>query len=398
MFRAAGNSTATATATPTQTATATATPRQTATATATPAVLATGVTWKSYYFARGQRIAMRVVGDPIPANNGVFYLLGDHLGSTNIVVDEDGLEVAELRYKAWAELRYPTSPPAITDYRYREASRSERSERRDTGQREEAAIGLYYYRARWYDPAVGRFAQADTIAPGGGPMAWDRYAYVSDNPLRFSDPSGMKVCEGEAWECRPAPAPPNPGPPDPPTVPPSPEGGDPADPVEVGLEWLTGDGPRHHEFREGDQFAELLQEHYWIQRAKQEIAARIRAMNYSRGSYDYSLAGLQGIPKYVQDYTNILTGGRTGNLAATFLGSYDLDYYVVEVDGKIGTARVLFHVSNESTLSSATHPPLLGYTEVYLGEIGPAIDALVPTGPMSKVTQDFWWTEMVEFR
>ena len=48
---------------------------------------------------------------------------------------------------------------------------------RGTGQREESAIGLYYYRTRWYDPVVGRFAQADTIVPGAGnPMAWDRYA------------------------------------------------------------------------------------------------------------------------------------------------------------------------------------------------------------------------------
>ena len=50
--------------------------------------------------------------------------------------------------------------------------------------------GLYYYRARWYreasrrerserrdDPTLGRFAQADTIVPGvGNPGRWDRYA------------------------------------------------------------------------------------------------------------------------------------------------------------------------------------------------------------------------------
>jgi RHS repeat-associated protein len=116
--------------------------------------MASGVTWRKYYFAGAQRVAMRVVGDPVPANNGVFYLLGDHLGSTNLVVDEDGIEVAELRYKAWGETRYSSGSPG-TDYRY-------------TGQREEASFGLYYYRARWYDPVLGRFAQAERSCQGEG--------------------------------------------------------------------------------------------------------------------------------------------------------------------------------------------------------------------------------------
>jgi len=44
---------------------------------------------------------------------------------------------------------------------------------------------------RWYDPALGHFAQADTIIPGAGnSSAWDRYAYTLNNPLRYTDPSG----------------------------------------------------------------------------------------------------------------------------------------------------------------------------------------------------------------
>ncbi len=52
-------------------------------------------------------------------------------------------------------------------------------------------FGLMNYNARWYDPALGRFAQADTLIPQpGDPQAWDRYAYVENNPLRYTDPSG----------------------------------------------------------------------------------------------------------------------------------------------------------------------------------------------------------------
>ncbi len=48
-----------------------------------------------------------------------------------------------------------------------------------------------YYGARWYDPSLGRFAQADTVLPGAGnPQAWDRYAYSLNNALKYVDPSG----------------------------------------------------------------------------------------------------------------------------------------------------------------------------------------------------------------
>ncbi len=57
-------------------------------------------------------------------------------------------------------------------------------------------FGLMNYNARWYDPALGRFVQADTLIPQpGNPQAWDRYAYVENNPLRYTDPSGHEFCQ-----------------------------------------------------------------------------------------------------------------------------------------------------------------------------------------------------------
>ena len=69
-------------------------------------------------------------------------------------------------------------------------------------------FGLMYYNARWYDASLGRFAQADSIVPTStqGTQAWDRYAYVNGNPVRYNDPTGH-VCsdpEDPTQDCEPS--------------------------------------------------------------------------------------------------------------------------------------------------------------------------------------------------
>ena len=58
-------------------------------------------------------------------------------------------------------------------------------------QRWDSALALYDYRARYYDPALGRFISADPVVPEpGNPQALNRYAYVYNNPLRYLDDGG----------------------------------------------------------------------------------------------------------------------------------------------------------------------------------------------------------------
>ena len=54
--------------------------------------------------------------------------------------------------------------------------------------RENDDTGLYYYRARYYDPALKRFITSDPIGLRGG---LNTYAYVLNSPLRFVDPAGL---------------------------------------------------------------------------------------------------------------------------------------------------------------------------------------------------------------
>lgn len=97
---------------------------------------------------------------------------------TSLTYRADTAATVTQLYKPWGETRY-SSGTLPTDYTY-------------TGQYSHTDdFGLMYYNARWYDPALGRMAQADTIVPGAGnPMAWDRYSYAGNNPMRYTDPSG----------------------------------------------------------------------------------------------------------------------------------------------------------------------------------------------------------------
>ena len=113
------------------------------------------------------------------------FILSDHLGSTSVTTDSNGAFPTDNRYKAWGESRY-ASGTLPTKFTY-------------TGQYSNVAdFGLMYYGARWYDSSLSRFAQADSIIPQpGNPLAWDRYAYVLNNTLKYIDPSGhTSACAG----------------------------------------------------------------------------------------------------------------------------------------------------------------------------------------------------------
>jgi RHS repeat-associated protein len=56
--------------------------------------------------------------------------------------------------------------------------------------RERDADWLYYYRARYYNPRLGRFLQPDPLGRAGGV---NPYAYAANNPLSFIDPSGLRT-------------------------------------------------------------------------------------------------------------------------------------------------------------------------------------------------------------
>jgi RHS repeat-associated protein len=110
----------------------------------------------------------------------VYYLHGDHLGSTSLTTDAEGKVVARQLYRPYGTVRY-SEGTLPTDFTY-------------TGQRAIAGTGLVFMRARYYHAGLARFVSADTIVPEpGNPGDLNRFAYTRNNPVRYIDPSGHRA-------------------------------------------------------------------------------------------------------------------------------------------------------------------------------------------------------------
>ncbi len=84
---------------------------------------------------------------------------------------------SEKRYTPWGEVR-AGGVGAITDRGF-------------TSQRREDNLRLNDYVARFYDPFIGKFISPDSVVPGArNPQAFNRFAYVFNNPLGYVDPTG----------------------------------------------------------------------------------------------------------------------------------------------------------------------------------------------------------------
>ncbi len=128
-----------------------------------------------HIMAGSLRVATRVVGGP---NAGTYFTHGDHLGSLNVLTNSQGVEVQGLTYLPFGETH--TNQGSVDFH-----------QRRYTGQEQDPETGLYFYNARYYNPVLGRFLSPDSIVPGAGnPQSLNRYSYVNNNPVNFTDPTG----------------------------------------------------------------------------------------------------------------------------------------------------------------------------------------------------------------
>ncbi len=143
----------------------------------------------------------------VGAAAGVFYFTyTDHLGNISAMSTIAGVYVADSR--AWYDpfgtfISDPTANPP--DANPVPSSNPSISNHGFTGHRHNNTgtnnLGLIYMNARYYLPEVGRFISPDTIVPEpSNPQSFNRYAYVRNNPVNFTDPTGHAESSGCEYE------------------------------------------------------------------------------------------------------------------------------------------------------------------------------------------------------
>ena len=121
------------------------------------------------------RIALVRVGNPFPDDNtpAVKYQLGDHLGSSNVVISGSGDWVNREEFTPYGE----TSFGSFRRKRYR-----------FTGKERDEESGLNYHGARYYAPWLARWESVDSEQSQF--PAWSPFCYSFTNPIRFTDFTG----------------------------------------------------------------------------------------------------------------------------------------------------------------------------------------------------------------
>ena len=131
---------------------------------------------RKYIYGPGidQPVCMIEVAD----SNAVYYYHYDGLGSVVALSDSSGDTVQTYEYSVYGQV-------AVEDINHPNPYMF-------AGRRFDIEIGLYYNRARYYNPFTGRFLQADPIGYEAG---MNLYQYCCNNPVGLRDPSGRDPCD-----------------------------------------------------------------------------------------------------------------------------------------------------------------------------------------------------------
>jgi RHS repeat-associated protein len=155
----------------------------------------TNSSYNEYIFFAGRRIAQSN-----PYYSAVNYYFVDHLGSTRVVTNATGSACYEADFLPYGTENTPSgfSNNCSTNYKFT-------GYERDTETAYGTSSGNDYAFARYYNARLGRFMSGDPLAGDiTDPQTLNRYSYVRNNPINFTDPSGQFLC----GNCEPTQPPP----------------------------------------------------------------------------------------------------------------------------------------------------------------------------------------------
>jgi RHS repeat-associated protein len=132
-----------------------------------------------------------------PAGADVRWLVTDQLGTPRMVIDKTGSLAGVARHDY-----LPFGEEIQGDPNWRTSGRGYVADtvmQKFTGYEQDSATGMGFAQARYYSPEQGRFNSADPLMASAevtNPQTLNRYAYVVNSPVKFTDPTGMSPEHG----------------------------------------------------------------------------------------------------------------------------------------------------------------------------------------------------------
>jgi len=135
-----------------------------------------GVCLREYIY-----IGAKMVAEYQPQTGKYYYYTTDQIGSTRIVTDDVGNMVYAAAHDPYGGVQQTWVNVFNPKLKF-------------SGKEQDAESALYYFGARYYDPALYRFLSPDPIIPTDralyNPQRWNLYGYCGNNPLNYVDISG----------------------------------------------------------------------------------------------------------------------------------------------------------------------------------------------------------------
>src|SRR5205807_10009942 len=133
----------------------------------------------------------------------INWMVTDQLGTPRMVFDQTGSLATMKRhdYLPFGEELGAGTGGRMTAQGYVADSVRQKS----TQKERDNETGLDYFGARYYASTQGRFTGSDPLLSSGSvyaPQTWNRYSYTINNPLKYTDPLGMYICNGTKDQCK----------------------------------------------------------------------------------------------------------------------------------------------------------------------------------------------------
>ena len=139
------------------------------------------VTGTRFYAHAGTTVGMRT------SVGGLVWVLGDTQASFSLTVDAGTGVVARQRYTPYGAVRGSGSTLG--------------TDRGWLGKTADAGSGLNYLGARFYDSGLAHFLSPDPLLDTGNPKSYAAYSYAGDNPIGFTEPTGLMVQQEKGGGC-----------------------------------------------------------------------------------------------------------------------------------------------------------------------------------------------------